>query len=74
MGTKEKFLGLSIEVGRYEIVIHNTKAQKEKLTLRLLLSILMASNGVNGFEYEIDRFNMLIYISSKDVAAHKLAW
>ena len=74
MGTKEKFLGLSIEVGRYEIVICNTKSQKEKLTLRLLLSILRASNGVNGFEYEIDWFNMLIYISSKGVAAHKLAW
>lgn len=69
MGTKEKFLGLSIEVGRYEIVIYNTKSQKEKLTLGLLLSILRASNGVNGFKYEIDWFNMLIYIiSSKGVA------
>lgn len=74
MGKKEKSLGLSIEVGRYEIVIYNTKSQKEKLTLRLLLSILRASNGVNGFEYEIDWFNMLIYISSKGVAARKLAW
>lgn len=42
--------------------------------LRLLLGILRAANGVNVFEYEIEWFNMLISISSKGVAAHKLAW
>lgn len=74
VGTKEKFLGLSIEVGRSEIVIYNSKDQKKKLMLRLLLGILRAANGVNVFEYEIEWFNMLVSISSKGVAAHKLAW
>jgi hypothetical protein len=33
----------------------------------------MASNGIKLFEYKFDQFNMVVYISPKDVAAHGLA-